>query len=347
MGNKKYVQIYNDITEKITSGYLKPGDKLPREIDLATIYHASRVSVRHALKILEGMNIIYRIKKGGTFINGKTNKAHQLVIPFILPDERFLPIYESASRVGLLNNLFFNLYISNNSEEKERKILEEVIKARPKGLIIFPVQTFYNIDIFLKLESLKTAIVFLDRNVEGIQAPLITSDNEGGMRVIVEALINVGHEDLGYFAIHDNMAVTEKERFSGFCDALAAHQVPLIKDFVYFTQTYDHYHPEKNCQKFAERLMSLEKTPSAVCCVNDSSANVLLKNFKKEPKLQNIVVSGFDNFSNDKIDERFLTAEQSFTEIGKMAVTALWKTLNGERDGSIFRIPTVLKTKNS
>ncbi|MCI2068974.1 MAG: GntR family transcriptional regulator [Bacilli bacterium] len=347
MTNKKYVQIYNDITEKITSGLLKPGDKLPKEMDLTTVYHASRVSVRHALKILEGMNIIYRVKKGGTFINGKTNKAHQLVVPFILPDERFLPIYESASRVGLLNNLFFNLYISNNSEEKERKILEEVIKASPKGVILFPVQTFYNIDILLRLESLGTSIVFLDRNVEGIQAPLITSDNEGGMRAIVEAMIKEGHVDLGYFAIHDNMAVTEKERFSGFCDALAANQVPLIKDFVYFTQTYDHYHPEKNCQRFAERLQALDRTPTAICCVNDSSANVLLKSFKKEPKLKNIVVTGFDNFSNDEIDEKFLTAEQSFTEIGKMAVTALWKTLNGEKNGGVFKIPTVLKTKNN
>lgn len=61
--------ILNMISDNILSGRLKPGDKLPTELELAEKLHVSRSSVREAIKMLSSLGVI-RIKRGdGTYIS--------------------------------------------------------------------------------------------------------------------------------------------------------------------------------------------------------------------------------------------------------------------------------------
>ena len=60
--------ILNMITESILSGRLKPGDKLPTELELSNKLNVSRNSVREAIKMLSSLGVI-EVKRGaGTFI---------------------------------------------------------------------------------------------------------------------------------------------------------------------------------------------------------------------------------------------------------------------------------------
>lgn len=62
------VTILNMITDNILSGRLKPGDKLPTEIELAENLGVGRNSVREAIKMLSSFGVI-EVKMGaGTFI---------------------------------------------------------------------------------------------------------------------------------------------------------------------------------------------------------------------------------------------------------------------------------------
>ena len=62
------VTILNMITDEILSGNLKPGDKLPTEIELAENLGVGRNSVREAIKMLSSFGVI-EVKMGaGTFI---------------------------------------------------------------------------------------------------------------------------------------------------------------------------------------------------------------------------------------------------------------------------------------
>ena len=82
---KLYLFVYNDILNKIRSGHYRPGDKLPTEMELSDLYSVSRVTARRSLAMLENINLIYRIKKSGTFVNGKKNASSaQRIIPVIL-----------------------------------------------------------------------------------------------------------------------------------------------------------------------------------------------------------------------------------------------------------------------
>jgi GntR family transcriptional regulator len=68
-----YYQIAQNITGLYQDGTLKAGMLLPSEWDLAEFYQVSRLTVRQALKELEGTGLIKRRPGVGTFISAPTS----------------------------------------------------------------------------------------------------------------------------------------------------------------------------------------------------------------------------------------------------------------------------------
>ncbi len=66
--NKKYLNIYNEILNKIENNVLKPDTKLPSENDFMKKYNVSRSTIRNALKLLEQNGYIQKIKGKGSFV---------------------------------------------------------------------------------------------------------------------------------------------------------------------------------------------------------------------------------------------------------------------------------------
>lgn len=62
-------KVVRAIMNQIKEGVLKPGDKLPNELELSEALGVSRGILREALTILQARNYIYRKPKDGTFIN--------------------------------------------------------------------------------------------------------------------------------------------------------------------------------------------------------------------------------------------------------------------------------------
>ena len=69
-GRKTYQQIIMHIRGAISSGELRPGDRLPPETELARSLGVSRPTVREALKVLEALNLLESSTgpTGGTFV---------------------------------------------------------------------------------------------------------------------------------------------------------------------------------------------------------------------------------------------------------------------------------------
>lgn len=63
-----YLEIVNQIKHAIEIGDLKPGDKLPGEIELARQFNASRSSLREALSALEIIGLIEGRRGNGNYI---------------------------------------------------------------------------------------------------------------------------------------------------------------------------------------------------------------------------------------------------------------------------------------
>ena len=64
-----YEEVVEVIVERIRSGALKVGQKLPPERILAEEMRISRTSLREALRALESMGFIYSVTGGGNYVN--------------------------------------------------------------------------------------------------------------------------------------------------------------------------------------------------------------------------------------------------------------------------------------
>jgi GntR family transcriptional regulator len=67
-----YHQLYEIFTERIDSGYWKPGEMIPPESELGDQYQVSRMTIRQVLDMLVNEGRIYRERGRGTFISHLT-----------------------------------------------------------------------------------------------------------------------------------------------------------------------------------------------------------------------------------------------------------------------------------
>ncbi|WP_027955922.1 GntR family transcriptional regulator [Halobacillus kuroshimensis] len=63
-----YIQVKNDLKNKIDQGYWKPGDKITSELELCDVYNVSRTTVRDAINELVWENYLIRKRARGTFV---------------------------------------------------------------------------------------------------------------------------------------------------------------------------------------------------------------------------------------------------------------------------------------
>ncbi|MDC3413263.1 trehalose operon repressor [Aquibacillus sp. 3ASR75-11] len=88
----KYDLIYQELVEKIQSGILSNGDKLPSENELAEEYETSRETIRKALHLLSQNGFIQKVRGKGSLVLDR-NK-------FEFPVSGLVSFKELSSRLG-------------------------------------------------------------------------------------------------------------------------------------------------------------------------------------------------------------------------------------------------------
>lgn len=68
-------QVLEQMIDMLMEGQLKPGDKLPSELKLMSLFEVSRPVLREALSSLETLEIVKRRPRGGTYINKKVGSS--------------------------------------------------------------------------------------------------------------------------------------------------------------------------------------------------------------------------------------------------------------------------------
>lgn len=69
-----YQQLIEVIQSQISSGELKPGDRIPTEAELSKLYDISRITVRKAVELLEEEEVLIKKQGIGTFVIAKKLK---------------------------------------------------------------------------------------------------------------------------------------------------------------------------------------------------------------------------------------------------------------------------------
>lgn len=77
-----YIQIIDEVKQRVLTSYYKPGDKLPSVRELAVEAAVNPNTMQRALSELEKENIIYSERTSGRFVTGDLNLINTLKSAF-------------------------------------------------------------------------------------------------------------------------------------------------------------------------------------------------------------------------------------------------------------------------
>jgi GntR family transcriptional regulator, phosphonate transport system regulatory protein len=158
-------QIAESLNADLKAGRIKPGDRLPTEIELAERFSVNRHTVRRAVAMLAEQGIL-RIEQGrGTFVNDKTidyvlgrrtRFSTNLLAQGREPGHRLI----SAERVTVSGSIAADLKLRDGTAVMQIETLS-IADGAPMGYGVheFPLPRFTGIDeVFRRLGSLTAAL---------------------------------------------------------------------------------------------------------------------------------------------------------------------------------------------
>ena len=195
------------------------------------------------------------------------------------------------------------------SLQKERQLLQMLRQRRVDGLILSASHLDPSDLAALKKE--KRPLVLVDRTIEGLNVPSVTTDSGAGVRLAVDHLVAKGHRQIGYLG-GPNYISTFRERLAGFRRAVAAHSLRSGPRMV----TRDS--PEA-AARGAERLFRMEPKPTAIV-----AANIWMTIGALRASPDQVDVVGFDDiYLADMFRRPLCTVAHPVEELGRHAVRLL------------------------
>ena len=79
MADPKYREIASDLEDKIRSGDMAPGERLPSDADLGEMYGASRNTVRQAIQFLLVRGVLDKESSGATLVRKQVDSFRTIV----------------------------------------------------------------------------------------------------------------------------------------------------------------------------------------------------------------------------------------------------------------------------
>jgi DNA-binding LacI/PurR family transcriptional regulator len=337
-----YQTIINDIKNAISSGKYKPGDKLPTEYELAQIYNVSRITVTRATKELENENLVYKVKGTGTFIKDANDKPASnqfkfisVIIPF--KEKWFFDILSGAEDELKKWGYYVSYNCTNYNPKEERELIINLSENNAMGFIIYPSSTFANIDLYSSLIIRNKPIVFVDRTIELIDAPSVTSNNFDAGYNITKLLIDNGHIRIGFVGHNIHLFNSSYDRYKGFCKALIDNGIEINSNYLFddyiaesgnkeFISIYKNPHSIESAKKVLTSMLSQKPQPTAIMALNDVIAIALVK-AAMELGISipdQLSITGFDNLIlQEQLPINLTTVAQHFDKMGAAAAKML------------------------
>lgn len=375
-----YQVIFNDLYTKIKDGSFKVGDKIPTEKELMEEYHTSRITVSRAVRELENRNYVQRLKATGSFVmpetqweenNTNSMKTVKPTIAVIIPSPASKISIEMEVLQGIGNacrELGFAMTIHNNgldeSEKKspydfEKELITELIDSGSVGAVIFPSTTKESPEIYNLMSRRSFPYVLLDRQVFGVEASIVSSDNRGGFYSMVEHVISKGHTRIAFVSGNTHESSSRTDRFYGYMKAMNDYKLEVEDNFVIhhlFPENHDNrYYKDidgkneyyqNSIKEMLHRFKTFENPPTAIVASNDYIAlNIMSVASNLGYKIpDDISIAGFDGLSISYLmTPKLSTVAQNYLAMGQTSITLLAQMIkNPQKKIEKVEIPTKL-----
>ncbi|MEH7116704.1 GntR family transcriptional regulator [Neobacillus vireti] len=284
----KYNMVKEKIMEWITSGKVRPGEKIYSENELVKMFGVSRHTVRQAVGDLVHEGWLYREQGAGTFCSNKmlqpntesetlspiqsltTNGKNIGVITTYISDYIFPSIIKGIESYLTAQGYSLTFACTDNDVEKEKQCLQTMLSRNIDGLIVEPTKSSNynpNIHYYLQLEQKNIPYLMINQFYSQLMPPHIIMNDEHGGFIATEHLINLGHEKIiGLFKTDDLQGI---HRMQGFIRAFREHNLPFFPEMVI---TYTTEERDSNLIEQLQKFFTTDDKPTAIVCYNDQLA---------------------------------------------------------------------------
>lgn len=371
MADFKYKQVADKLRVCIEDGTFKLGERIPVEADLCEQFKVGRQTLRKAVALMEEAGYLKRVQGSGTYVCERESQGYMKLrqgaseyidrmpisevenhtITLVMMNGKsyvFLDIMQGISEIVMENGYILNILITDGDYEKERMILENILRNPPVGLIFEPVCSgllSINYALYQEVFSKIPAVMIHMDSVQ--QFPYVPLNDRQGSKMLAEYLISLGHKRIGSIYTFDEY--TGQNRYRGLLDALREHGIPYLQD-----DTVWMFHDRMNDLFEAGGCVALErmyKKVTAIMCHDDRVASKLIGYLKKNKIRvpEDISVVGYDNSLYSELGFAITTVTHPGKKYGKMAAEALLQVIHSPEnvDLSRYSIEPKLVLRNS
>jgi LacI family transcriptional regulator len=220
----------------------------------------------------------------------------------------------------------YQIVIGNTEEHVNREVSEvEALRWRTDGLIIAPALPVSKADIYREMIVNGNKIVLIDRTLEGVDCPMVTTDNVEVGHMGTEHLIKLSHKRIGH--LKGTSTSTSRERLEGYKQALSRNGLPFDKSLVRECglMESDGYTAMKSWIKSGE-------LPTAIFAVNDPAAIGAMQALTEaglEIGKEIAIVGGGNIHYGDMLRVPLTTVSWSRSEMGQAAARLLIQLIEG------------------
>jgi DNA-binding LacI/PurR family transcriptional regulator len=349
-----YERICAHVLEQLRRGALRPGDRVPSEMELATQFGVSRITSKRALEVLREAGLVERIRGKGTFVVHRLPDLTELTVPLRSNPRRearsiayIVPSMSEAFGLDLLNTIEercaeFGAHLvvrrTHGRQTDEEKAVDSLV-ATVDGLIVFPVYgDFYNASLLRQVLD-GFPVVLVDRQLSGIPVSAVLTDNVAAARALTQRLLDQGHEHIAFVSPPPVNTSSIEERLEGFRAAFQGrggqlHELTDLRSTLPGSTTIESVRADMDTIR-AFREQRPEVTAYFACEYN--LARMVDRALGSDRGDR--VIACFDSPGDSIGGPPYLHVRQNQTEMGRLAVDLLLAQLRGEPVPTLSYVP--------
>jgi DNA-binding LacI/PurR family transcriptional regulator len=335
----RYKEIKNMLAVEIAK--LSINAKLPSRPELCKRLDTTRTTLDKAINELVAEGVLYSRNGSGTYVAESQDEQSICTDSWgvIVHDVRqsfYADLVRGVENVAQRYGINVVLCNSDSDFEKQEQYIKR-LNHSVSGIVIAPIVSAdrrENDRLYHQLTELKIPFVFCNRHAEGIDAPVVTSNNFYGGYIATKHVLEKGYRNIAYIACQKFR--TSIDRCQGYTTALMENGIEINPKIITIN---DQSHSQPLGYQAMKKILSSGQAVDAVFCFNDIVARGAYQAIA-EAGLRVSDDIGVIGYDNTDICENSTPAITSVTlnnlAVGTKAAEALYKQINSKEDLSDF-----------
>lgn len=274
-------------------------------------------------------------------------KQETRMIGVIVPDlvtHFYASIISGIESFAKEKSYFILIASSNESLQKEKESVENLMKARVEGLIVCLSQETKETDHFENLLEQDIPLVFFDRVCLQNQVSCVTADNTDAAVKITRHFHEQGYRRIAFISGPEHLNIS-KERLEGYLSGLKACNLPVKQDLIERCNL-----SHDSAREAMNRLLNLAEPPDAVFGINDTVAFAVMKEIKHHGLRipDDIGLVGFtDEFHSTVVDPQLTSITHPTFKMGRKAAELFFENIEKKQKPKTITLKTKLVVRES